>query len=98
MQPEAITREMFEQARSEVEKKKQLDLARMRFEMFAEGRAAQILHTGPYSEERPTIDRLHAFMEQQGWHMRGKHHEIYLNNLGRTAPERLRTIIRQPYA
>lgn len=59
-----------------------------------EGRAAQILHIGPYSEERPTIDRLHAFIEQQGWQASGKHHEIYLSTPGRTVPERLRTIIR----
>ena len=89
MQPETITREMFEQARYEVEQKKQLDLASMRFEAFTEGRAAQILHTGPYSEEKPTIDRLHAFIEQQGWPLHGKHHEIYLNDLNRTAPESL---------
>jgi hypothetical protein len=97
MQPEVITSEMFEQARREVEKKKQLDLARMRLETFTESRAAQILHIGPYSKERPTIDRLHAYIEQQGWQFRGKHHEIYLNIPSRTAPERLRTIIRQPY-
>jgi hypothetical protein len=97
MQPPDITEEMFEQARSDVEQKKRLDLARMRFEPFAEGRAAQILYTGPYKEEGPTIERLHAFIEQQGWHLSGKHHEIYLNTPGRTAPERLKTIIRQPF-
>lgn len=98
MQPEEITEEMFEQARSEVERKKRLDLAHVRFEAFPEGRAVQILHSGPYSEERSTIERLHAYMEQRGWRVNGRHHEIYLSDPFRTAPERLRTIIRQPFA
>ncbi|GHO93186.1 hypothetical protein KSF_032340 [Reticulibacter mediterranei] len=98
MQPEEITEAMFEQARSDVGSKKRLDLASMRFEAFTEGRAAQILHAGPYSEERPTIERLHAFLEQRGWRANGRHHEIYLNDPFRTAPERLRTILRQPFA
>jgi hypothetical protein len=97
MQPEEITEEMFEQARSEVERKKRLDLARVRFEAFPEGRAVQVLHSGPYSEERSTIERLHAYMEQSGWRVNGRHHEIYLTDPFRTAPERLRTIIRQPF-
>jgi hypothetical protein len=88
---------MFEQARSEVERKKRLDLARVRFEAFPEGRAVQVLHSGPYSEERSTIERLHAYMEQSGWRVNGRHHEIYLTDPFRTAPERLRTIIRQPF-
>lgn len=98
MQPEEVTEEMFEQARSEVERKKQLDLARIRFETFSEGHVVQVLHSGPYSEERPTIERLHAFIEQRGWRGRGRHHEIYLSDPFRTAPERLRTILRQPFA
>jgi hypothetical protein len=98
MQPEGITDEMFEQARSEVERKKHLDLAHMRFEAFSEGRAVQVLHAGPYSEERSTIERLHAFMEQRGWRANGRHHEIYLTDPVRTAPERSRTILRQPFA
>lgn len=98
MQPEEITEEMFEQARSEVERKKRLDLSHVRFEAFAEGRAVQVLHSGPYSEERSTIELLHAYMEQRSWRVNGRHHEIYLSDPFRTAPERLRTIIRQPFA
>jgi GyrI-like small molecule binding domain len=52
---------------------------------------AQIMHVGPYSEERPTIERLHAFITEEGYSRRGKHHEIYLGDPRRTAPERLRT-------
>jgi len=67
---------------------------RARLERFAEGLAAQIMHVGPYSAEAPTIERLHAFVEAQGYEFRGRHHEIYLGDPRRTAPERLKTVIR----
>ena len=74
-------------------------LARARFEPFDEGAAAQVLHVGPYSAEGPTIERLHAFIAAQGLVFDGarhKHHEIYLGDPRRAAPDRLRTIIPQP--
>ncbi len=70
--------------------------AGIRLERFAEGLAAQIMHVGPYSEEAPTIERLHAFVGEQGYELRGRHHEIYLGDPRRTAPERLRTVLRHP--
>jgi hypothetical protein len=63
---------------------------------FAEGKAAQILHIGPYSAERETIERLHRFVEEQGFRLRGRHHEIYLGDPRRSAAEKLKTIIRHP--
>ena len=71
-------------------------VAGVRLERFAEGLAAQIMHVGPYSEEAPTIERLHAFVAEQGYELRGRHHEIYLGDPRRTAPERLKTVIRHP--
>jgi len=68
----------------------------LRTEMFAEGPAAQLMHLGPYSEERPTIERLHAQIDEAGCRPVGRHHELYLGDPRRSAPERLRTIIRQP--
>jgi hypothetical protein len=68
----------------------------VRLERFAEGLSAQIMHVGPFSEEPPTIERLHAFIEEQGYARRGAHHEIYLSDFRRCAPENLKTIIRQP--
>ncbi len=68
----------------------------VRFEKFAEGRSAQLLHIGPYATEHPTVERLHLFIEENGCRPRGRHHEIYLGDPRRTAPEKLRTIIRQP--
>ena len=69
---------------------------RLRLESFREGRSAQVLHVGPFSEEGPAIERLHRFIEENGYRRRDKHREIYLSDLRRAAPERLKTIIRQP--
>jgi len=63
-----------------------------------EGLAAQILHVGPYDAEGPTIRRLHAAIAGAGLRQRGIHHEIYISDPTRTAPERLKTVIRQPIA
>ena len=63
---------------------------------FDEGLSAQILHIGPYSEETPTINRLHSWVKEQGYRIRGVHHEIYMSDPRRTKPEKLKTIIRHP--
>ncbi len=68
----------------------------VRFEKFAEGRAAQIMHVGPYDAERATIERLFQFVADAGYKLRGRHHEIYLGDPRRAAPEKLKTIIRYP--
>jgi hypothetical protein len=68
----------------------------VRLERLEEGLAAQIMHVGPYSAEAPTIARLHAFAEEQGYELRRRQHEIYLGDPRRTAPERLKTVIRHP--
>jgi hypothetical protein len=71
-------------------------LERVRFIRWTEGRCAQTLHIGPYSDETPTIVRLHSAIAQAGGRPRGRHHEIYLSDPRRTAPDKLRTIVRQP--
>ena len=68
----------------------------VRLERFAEGQAAQLMHIGPYAEEAPTIARLHEYVAEQGYELRGRHHEIYLGDPRRTAPERLKTVLRHP--
>ena len=68
----------------------------LRVERFDEGRVAQVLHVGPYGAERPTIERLHEAIAAAGLTPRGRHHEIYLGNPQRAAPEKLRTLLRQP--
>ena len=96
-QPDVVTSQIFVAARAAANERKPLAaIGLVRLERFKEGRAAQILHLGPYAEEAPTIQRLHAFIAEQACEQTGKHHEIYLGDPRRTAPEKLRTIIRQP--
>jgi hypothetical protein len=97
MQPEFITGEMVAEATAQVRKKKNpAALSSLRFESFTEGKAAQIMHIGPFSEEGPTIQKVHEFIEAKGRRLRGKHHEIYLSDIRKAAPEKWKTIIRQP--
>lgn len=97
MQPDQVTTVVFEDARTKATKKKSLDaISRVRLERFTEGLAAQIRHVGPYDAEGPTIERLHAFIAEQGYERAGKHHEIYLSDPRRAAPEKMKTILRLP--
>jgi hypothetical protein len=100
MQPDIITADMIKKTIEDVRKKKNpAVLGKLKFEMFDEGRAAQIMHLGPYSAEGPTIQKLHDFIHAQGLAFDGriqKHHEIYMSDPRRAAPEKLKTIIRQP--
>ncbi len=97
MEPPTVTRKMFDQGVKQLrERKNPPGLDKVRLERFREGKAAQILHIGPYSAERPTIERLHAFIRENGYRLSGKHHEIYMGNPQRSAPEKLKTVIRQP--
>ena len=97
MQPEFITQEMVDTATSEVKrKKKPIALSLVRFEAFKEGKAAQTMHIGPFSEEGPTIEKVHLFIEENGSQRIGKHHEIYLSDIRRAAPDKWKTIVRQP--
>ena len=77
-------------------KKKLTAAASIRLERWTEARAAQLLHIGPYADEDPNIEKLHAFIAESGLSLRGKHHEIYLSDPSRVAPEKMKTIIRQP--
>jgi hypothetical protein len=99
-QPEAVTPTRFEGAIEELRRKRPLAATdRVRLARFEEGLAGQVLHIGPYRDEGPTIERLHAFIRERGFSFDGrreKHHEIYLGDPRRAAPEKLRTIIRQP--
>ena len=97
MQPEYIDEEMVTTARKEVARKKNPPaLSQVRFASFHEGRAAQTLHIGPFSEEGPTVEKVHRFIEEKGAQRTGKHHEIYLKDPRRTIPEKLKTVLRQP--
>jgi len=96
MQPELVTKEMVKNAEEVKKKKNPVALPLVRFESFKEGKAAQIMHIGPFSEEGPTVEKVHSFIEDNGSKRVGKHHEIYLSDIRRAAPEKWKTIIRQP--
>jgi hypothetical protein len=97
VQPEFIARAQVDAAIKEVRKKKNpAALDRVRYETLTEGPSAQVLYVGQFSDEGPTIQRMHEFIQSAGKKLRGKHHEIYLSDPRRTAPEKLRTILRQP--
>ena len=99
-QPDAVTQDLLAQLADEVATKKSIPAAtQLKLVSFEEGLAAQVLHVGPYATEAGTIARLHEFIREQGFTFDGhrhKHHEIYLGDPRRSAPEKLRTIIRQP--
>lgn len=96
MQPIAVDRETVEAAIRDVRRKKKLaDLDLLRFETLDEGACAQTMHLGPFSEEGPTIARVHEFIAASG-SLRGKHHEIYLSDIRRADPRHWKTVIRQP--
>jgi len=103
MQPDWITQDMINEAiKVTKDKKPELSelLPKLRLEQYKEGRAAQIMHIGPYSEEEPTIQKMHNFIKKVGGSFDGhkkKHHEIYLSDPRRANPATMKTVIRQPF-
>jgi hypothetical protein len=102
MQPQQVTGRLLDDAREQVLRKKEATspdvLDKVRLERFHEGLCAQVMHIGPYAAEAPTVSMLHQFIEQQGYTLRGRHHEIYIGDPNRSVPEKLKTVIRQPVA
>ena len=98
MQPDHITFEMYEDALRQLRQKKgeRPGFSRLRFESFQEGLCVQIMHVGPYAEEPATIARMHAFAQENGYRLCGKHHEIYLGDPRRASPEKMKTVLRHP--
>ena len=97
MQPDLVTKEMVQEAIGNVKAKKNpTSLPLVRFEVFNEGKVAQTMHVGPFSEEGPAVEKVHSFIENTGHQRTGKHHEIYLSDIRRAAPQNWKTIIRQP--
>lgn len=81
MQPKFITKKLFNDCPGEVKKRKNFQsLSKIRFEKYSEGLSAQIMYIGPYSNEGPTIIRVHDFVRGKGYELKGKHHEIYLGD------------------
>ncbi len=78
-------------------KKPSAALEQVRFEAYHEGEAVQIMHLGSYNTEGPTVARLHQHIEENGWRLGQRHHEIYLSDPRKVAPEKIKTVIRQPF-
>jgi hypothetical protein len=99
VQPDHITAEMVQEGLAQLRAKRPGPaLDKLRLETFHEGLSMQIMHVGPYAEEPATIARMHAFAQENGYRLRGKHHEIYLGDPRRSKPENLKTVLRQPIA
>lgn len=97
MQPDFVTGKMVDTAIAEVKKKKNPSaLPKVRFETLLEGVCAQIMHIGPFSEEGPTVEKVHQFIAECGCKRTKKHHEIYLSDTRKADPKKWKTVIRQP--
>jgi hypothetical protein len=98
MQPKIVTETLFKEAIEQVKKKKNpIALPKLRFQNFQEGLSAQIMHIGPYAAETANIQKIHAFIKENGYELNGNHHEIYLSDPRKSAPEKLKTVVRQPF-
>ena len=98
--PDFVTEEDFRWAVEEAEKKKGLNLSKAEFLTIEEGLCVQCMHIGPYDDEPGTVDAMHEFMEKEGYVLditdKRLHHEIYLSDVRKVAPEKLKTVIRHP--
>jgi hypothetical protein len=98
MQPELISQAVFQEGLAQLRKKRgdQPAFAQLRLESFEEGPAIQTMHLGPYATEMETIAKMDAFAEANGYKLHGRHHEIYLGDPRKAAPEKLKTVLRHP--
>ena len=98
--PEFVSRDEFDWAVAEATRKKKLDFSKVEFLHVEEGLCVQCMHLGPYDDEPATVDAMHAYAAEQGYELDFSdtrlHHEIYLSDARRTAPEKLKTVVRHP--
>jgi hypothetical protein len=98
--PDFVTRADFDWAVQEATRKKKTDFSSVEFWTYDEGLCVQCMHSGPYDDEPATVERMHRFLEAQGFALdltdQRLHHEIYLSDARKTPPENLKTVIRHP--
>lgn len=98
--PDFVTKEEFGWAVEEVTKKKKEDFSKVEYFTYEEGMCVQCMHIGSYDEEPLTVEKMHAYMEEQGYELditeERLHHEIYLSDPRRTSEEKLKTVVRHP--
>ena len=97
LQPDFVTEEIVEFGKQEVIRKKKLEQVNdIRFETYHPGTCVTMLHIGSYDDEAPNIQWMHSFAHEQGYELHGLHQEIYLSDPRKTAPEKMKTVLRQP--
>ena len=98
--PDFVTKADFDWAVAEATKKKKADFSNVEFFTYEEGLCVQCMHFGSYDDEPATVDKMHAYMTEQGYELditaERMHHEIYLSDARKVAPEKLKTVIRHP--
>lgn len=98
--PDFVTKEEFGWAVEEATKKKKEDFSKVEYFTYEEGMCVQCMHIGSYDEEPLTVEKMHAYMEEQGYELditeERLHHEIYLSDPRRTSEEKLKTVVRHP--
>lgn len=98
--PDFVTKSDFEWAVAEAAKKKKTDFSKVEFLNYEEGECVQCMHVGSYDNESATVALMHEYMENAGYVLditdKRMHHEIYLSDARKVAPEKLRTVIRHP--
>ena len=98
--PDFVTKADFEWAKEEATKKKKTDFSKVELFSYDEGLCVQCMHIGSYDDEPATIDAMHEFIEKEGYVLditdKRIHHEIYLSDARKVAPEKLKTVIRHP--
>ncbi len=98
--PDFVTEADFKWAVEEATKKKKTDFSAVEFFTYDEGLCVQCMHIGPYDDEPATVEKMYGLMEAEGYTLdiseKRMHHEIYLSDVRKTAPERLKTVVRHP--
>lgn len=95
--PEFVTPEVVAGYAEQLNQKKKTSIySNVRLEEYEEGDVVQLMHIGPYDQEGPNIEKMLDYAKEKGYQLRGKHHELYYGDPRRTAPERLKTVLRQP--
>jgi len=98
--PDFVTKDDFEWAVGEATRKKKVDFSKVEFLRVDEGLCVQCMHTGSYDDEPATVELMHRYMDEQGYELdisdTRRHHEIYLSDARKVAPEKLKTVIRHP--
>ena len=98
--PDFVTKDNFDWAVAEAERKKKMDFSKAEFLTYDEGLCVQCMHIGPYDDEPITVEKMHRYMEEQGYTLditdQRLHHEMYLSDVRKVALEKLKTVIRHP--